>query len=74
MGDVAKIEFLCRKVRIGCVGIVQKVEKVKKSAKKIQYKHAGKPACGCVTHAGNERYKLEGTYTLSYGEHDTAKS
>ena len=37
MGDVAKIEFLRKKVRIGCVGIVQKVEKVKKSARLKKY-------------------------------------
>ena len=37
MGDVAKIEFLRRKVRIGYVGIVQKVEKVKKSARLKKY-------------------------------------
>ena len=33
MGDIARIEFLRRKVKIGYVGIVQKVEKVKKSAR-----------------------------------------
>ena len=37
MGDAAKIEFLRGKARIGCVGIVQKVKKVKKSARLKKY-------------------------------------